>query len=65
MWSIVSIPHIYDDWFMFVSIIYVSVALLIIFIIASVHKRYKYVGIGEKYVKLAIDNLIKDYHVRW
>lgn len=65
MWSIVSIPHIYDDWFMFVSIIYVSVALLIIFIIASVHKRYKYVGIGEKYVKLAIDILIKDYHVRW
>lgn len=50
---------------MFVSIIYVSIALLIIFIIASVHKRYKYVGIGEKYVKLAMDILIKDYHVRW
>lgn len=49
----------------FSGIIYLYMVLLLIIIIVKAHKRYKYVGVGEKYVKLAIDNLIKEYHIKW
>lgn len=56
--------ELYDkDYFLIGAtvIIYGITIFVFIYIIADVHRKYRLYGIGDKYVKLAIDNLINEY----
>lgn len=65
MWKVMSDSMSFNEIFNTIPIIYLCIIPVLLIVMVQVHKKYKYVGTGEKYVKLAIDNMIKDYHIKW
>ena len=61
IWGIISKLNGESVWIVIVSIVYILAVPFIVWLIAQVHHRYKYVGIGEKYVKLVVENMIQEY----
>lgn len=59
-WSVISKYSEYNNGIFVLQIVYTGVVVLSVCIIISAHNRYKYNGIGDKYVKQAIDSLEKD-----
>lgn len=58
-WNAISKYSEYDNGIFILQMVYTGVVILSVCIIISAHNRYKYNGIGDKYVKQAIDNLEK------
>lgn len=52
----------FNKIFNIIPVIYLCIIPVLLIVMVQVHKKYKFVGTGEKYVKLAIDKMIKVIH---
>lgn len=58
--SLISEYSEYDNGIFILQMVCFGIVIFLVCIIISAHSRYKYNGIGDKYVKQAIDSMEKD-----